>query len=87
MSVAKVYGAPCPMNKISLQTSIEGNSSNLSYISFFFFVNFKNLTIEFHVSYILNMHIKFRSNHILFTINLFFIHNFRLQKLKILTFV
>ena len=85
MSVAKVYGAPCPMNKVSVQTNTERNSSNLSYISFFF-VNFKNLTIEFHVSYILNMHIKFCLNQILFTINLFFIHNFRLQKLKILTF-
>ena len=86
MNVAKVYGEPCSMDKISLQTSIEGNSSNLLYISFFF-VNFENLTIEFHVSYILNMHIKFCSNQILFTINLFFIYNFRLQKLIILTFV
>ena len=62
-----------------------------SHISlFFFFVNFENLTIEFHVPYVLNMHIKFRSNWILFTIrsiNLFFIHNFRSQKFEILTFV
>ena len=55
-------------------------------IYLFFFVNFENQTIEFHVFYILNMHIKFCLNQILFTINLFFIHNFRLQKLKILTF-
>ena len=52
-----------------------------SYISlFFFFVNFENLTIELHVPYVLNMHIKFRLNWILFiilSINLFFIHNFR----------
>ena len=47
---------------------------------YFFFVNFENLTVEFHVSYVLNVHFKFRSNWILFTIrsmNLFFIHNFR----------
>ena len=76
-------------NKVSLQTSLERNPSNLSYIPFLG-VNFKNLTVEFHVPYVLNMHIKFHSNRILFTIwsiNLFFIHNFRLQKLKILTFV
>ena len=52
-----------------------------SYISlFFFFVNFENLTIELHVPYVLNIHIKFRLNWILFiilSINLFFIHNFR----------
>ena len=44
---------------------------------YLFFVNFKNLTVEFHV---LNVYIKFRSNWILFTIrsiNLFFIYNFR----------
>ena len=65
------------------------NSSNFSYISFLS-VNFENLTVEFHVSYVLNMHIKFHSNWILFTIwsiNLFFIYNFRLQKLKIITFI
>ena len=66
-------------------------SSNFSYISFFFFfVNFENITIEFHVPYVLNMHIKFRSNWILFTIqsiNLFLIHNFILQIFEILTFV
>ena len=48
-------------------------------------MNFKNLTVEFHVSYILNMHIKFCSNQMLFTIrsiNLFFIYNFRSQKLE-----
>ena len=65
------------------------NSSNFSYISFLD-VNFGNLTVEFHVPYVLNMHIKFRSNRMLFTIrliNLFSIHNSRSQKLKILTFV
>ena len=52
-------------------------------------MNFENLTIEFHVPYVLNMHIKIRSNWMLFTIRsikLFFIHNFRSQKLEILTF-
>ena len=52
-------------------------------------MNFENLTIEFYIPYVLNMHIKFHSNWILFTIRsikLFFIHNFRSQKLKILTF-
>ena len=69
--------------------SLERNHSNLSYISFSD-VNFKNLSIEFHVPYVLNIHVKFRSIRMLFTIrsmNLLFIYNFRLQKLEILTFV
>ena len=37
------------------------------YISFLG-VNFENLTVKFHVLYVLNMHIKFRSNRMLFTI-------------------
>ena len=47
---------------------------------------FENLTIELHILYILNKHVKFHVNRILFTIryiNLIFVHNFRLQKLKI----
>ena len=56
------------MNKVSLQTNFERNSSNFSYISFFG-VNFENLTVEFHVPYVLNMHIKFCSNQMLFTIS------------------
>ena len=75
------------LSKVTLQTSLERNSSNLSYISFLD-VNFENLTVEFYVPYVLNMHII--SNRMLFTIrsiNLFFIHNFRLQKLEILTFI
>ena len=75
--------------KVSLQTSLERNSSNISYISFLG-VNFENLTVEFHVPYVLNMRIKFCSNWMLFTIlsiNLFFIYNFRLQKLEIITFI
>ena len=53
-------------------------------------VNFENLIVKFHVLYVLNMYINFHSNKMLFTIwliNLFFIHNFRLQKLEILRFV
>lgn len=50
-----------------MQTKFLRNSSNFSYISFLG-VNFENLTVEFHVPYVLNMHIKFRSNRILFTI-------------------
>ena len=32
------------------------------HIYIYMFVNFENLTIEFHVPYVLNMHIKIRSN-------------------------
>ena len=45
------------LNKVSLQTSLERNTSNFLYISFLG-VNFENLTVEFHVPYVLNMHIK-----------------------------
>ena len=47
---------------------------------------FNNLTVELHVFYVLNTHIKFYINWILFTIqliNLFFMHNFRLQNFEI----
>ena len=67
-------------NKVSL---------NFSYI-IFLGVNFENLTVEFHILYVINMHIKFHLNQILFTIwliNLFFIYNFRLQKFEIITFI
>ena len=49
-------------------------------------IYFENLIIELYVLYILNKYVKFRVNWILFTIryiNLIFVHNFRLQKLKI----
>ena len=65
-------------NKIFLQISLEKFFSKFLYFSSFS-VNFESLTVEFHVPYVLNIHIKFRSNWILFTIrsiNLFFIHNF-----------
>ena len=48
-------------------------------------VNFENQIIELHVFYVFNMHVKFHSNWMLFTIqsiNSFFMHNFRLQKLE-----
>ena len=79
---------PHNMNKVSLQISLERNFSNLLYISFFS-VNFKNLINESHVPCVLNIHIKFHLNQMLFTIrsiNLFFIYNFRSQKCEILTF-
>ena len=47
---------------------------------------FENLTVELYVLYVFKTHIKFHFNKILFTIqsmNLFFMYNFRLQKLKI----
>ena len=42
--------------------------------------------IELHILYVLNIHIKFLVNQILFTIqfiNIFVIHNFRIQKFLI----
>ena len=89
ISLCMAYGHRIIEQSFSLQTSLERNLLNLSYI-YFLGVNFENLTVKFHVPYVLNMHVKFRSNRILFTIwsmNLFFIHNFRLQKLEILIFV
>jgi len=47
---------------------------------------FKNLTIELHVIYVFKTHVKFHANQMLFTIqsiNLFFMYNSKLQKLKI----
>jgi len=75
-------------NKVFLKTSLERNSSNFlyrnssnfSYISFLC-VKFENIIVEFHVSYVLNMHIKFHST--IQSINLFFIHNFKSQIFEI----
>ena len=50
------------------------------------FIYFENLFVEVLVLYVLNIHIKFHVNQTLFTIqsiNLFLIHNFRLQKFEI----
>ena len=55
------------MDKVSLQTGLERNFSNFSYI-FLLDVNFENLTVGLHVLYVLNMHIKFCLNTISFTI-------------------
>ena len=52
-------------------------------------MHFEIITIKFHVPYVLNVHIKFHSNRMLFIIQLiklFLMHNFRSQKFKILTF-
>ena len=47
---------------------------------------FKNLIVGLFILYVLNIHVNFNSNKMLFIIqliNLFFMHNFRPQKLKI----
>ena len=47
---------------------------------------FKNLTVGFHVHCVLKTPIKFCANQMLFTIrsiNLFFMHSFRLQNLEV----
>ena len=47
---------------------------------------FENLTIKLHIFYALNTYFKFCVNQILFTIlfiSLYFVHNFKLQKLAI----
>ena len=62
-------------------TSLERNFLNLSYI-FLLNTNFENLNVILHNFYVLNLHVKFRSNKILFTI-LFFVHNCLSQKLEI----
>ena len=82
-------------NRVSFQISLKINSSNFNFIYIYIYiyifnVNFKNLIVKFYVSYVLNIHIKFCLNRILFIIqliNLFFIHNFRSQELEILYFL
>ena len=49
-------------------------------------MNFENLTDGLYNFYVLNLHVKFRSNQVLFTIQsiyLFFMHNFLPQKFEI----
>ena len=73
-----------------LSNLVWGNFFQTSHIFLFLVVNFENLTIKFHVLYTFNMHIIFHLNLVLFiiwSIKLFFIHNFRSQKFEILTFV
>ena len=50
---------------IKYRISLERNLSNLSYI-FLLHVNFKNLTIRLRVFNVLNTHVKFRSNRMVF---------------------
>ena len=73
-------------DKVSLQTSLERNFLNSLFI-LLLDVNFENLTVGLlHILYVLNIHVKFHSIWMLFiilSINLFFMHKFRLQKLKI----
>ena len=66
----------------TIHLCLEKSFSNFFYISFLS-VYFENLIVEFYISYVLNMYIKFHSNRILYTIwliNLFFIYNFRYNK-------
>ena len=58
------------MNKVSLQTSLERNSTNSSYISILS-VNFENLTVRFHVHIIFFMHVKFQEDQRLIAISSF----------------
>ena len=72
------------IGQVSLQTSLERNPLNLSYI-FLLNMNFENLTIGLYVLYIFNMNVKFCLNKILFaiwSINLFFVQNILPQKLE-----
>ena len=46
---------------VSLQTSLERNPLNLSYI-FLLNVKFENLIVGLHNLYVFNLHVKFRSN-------------------------
>ena len=42
-------------------------------------IYFKNLTIELHIRYVLNTHVKFCVNQILLIISLYIMHYFKLQ--------
>ena len=56
------------VNKVSLQTILERNFLNLSFI-FLLNVKFENLTVRLHVLYIFNMHVKFIKNKYYFLFN------------------
>ena len=50
-------------------------------------IYFENLTVELHIIYVFNINVNIFANWMLFSIqsiNLFFMYNFKLQKLKIL---
>jgi len=69
------------MDKIWLQPIATTPTKNTNMNMYF-----ENLIVGLYVLYILNKHVKFCINYMLFnikSINLFFIHNFRLQKFKI----
>ena len=73
------------MKNVFLQTNLWRNLSNSHYI-LLLNVNFENLIVGFHILYVFNTHVKFYSNRMLFTIqsiNLFFLHKFKSQKLEI----
>jgi len=73
------------MKNVFLQTNLWRNTSNSHYI-LLLNVNFENLIVGFHILYVFNTHVKFHSNRMLFTIqsiNLFFMHKFKSQKLEI----
>ena len=55
------------VEKVSLQTSLERNLSNIAD-NYLLDVKFVNLIVVFHALYILNMQVKFHSNRILFSI-------------------
>ena len=51
---------------------------------------FENFTVRLHILYILNMHANFHINQMLFTIrsiNSYFMHYFKLQKLKFIQLI
>ena len=48
-------------NKVYLQTSLERNFRNFSYV-FILSVNFKNLTVRLHILIIFFMHVKFQED-------------------------
>ena len=72
-------------DKIQLQNQLQSqaiNSLNKRNITAYF----ENLTVELHVLYALNTHVKFCVNRILFNISsiiLYFMYNFKSQKLAI----
>ena len=71
-------------DRVSFQINLEINLSNYSYV-FLLDVNFKNLMVGLYVIYVLNMHVKFCSNRMLFIFqskNIIFMHNFLPQKLE-----
>ena len=73
------------MKNVYFQTNLWRNPLNSPYILLLNF-NFENLIIRFHVLNVLNTHVKFHSNRMLFTIrliNIFFMYKFKLQKLEI----